>query len=133
MRALVFAVLIWLFASTAHACEFPETFVVMPGSGDDTLRAAVKTPPTPVGISQPFAVEIRVCGSGDLSIDRISVDALMPAHQHGMNYTPDISETAPGAYSANGLLFHMPGVWRLELSVYSSATASHFSHEVVAK
>jgi hypothetical protein len=37
----------------------------------------------------------------------------MPEHRHGMNYRPTLASRGDGRYLAEGLLFHMPGRWRL--------------------
>ena len=37
----------------------------------------------------------------------------MPAHQHGLNYAPEVSALGDGTFRVDGLLFHMPGLWEL--------------------
>ena len=45
------------------------------------------------------------------------VDARMPEHRHGMNYRPRVVRKSEGVYVAEGLLFHMPGLWQLMFDV----------------
>lgn len=72
-------------------------------------------------ISKPFEIDLYFCGDGIEKIDRIKVDAIMPAHQHGMNYTPEISGIEPGIYKISGMFFHMPGIWELQVSTHSAS------------
>lgn len=72
-------------------------------------------------ISKPFEIDLYFCGDGIDNIDRIKVDAIMPAHQHGMNYTPEIYGIEPGIYKISGMFFHMPGMWELQVSTHSAS------------
>jgi hypothetical protein len=71
--------------------------------------------PHPIPLNKAFELEVVVCGP-DASLAR--VDADMPAHRHGMNYRTSIRTEADGRRSrAQGLVFHMPGKWRLIFDV----------------
>ena len=48
---------------------------------------------------------------------QVQVDARMPAHFHGMNRTPKLTRQADGSFTAEGLLFHMPGHWELTFDI----------------
>ncbi len=72
-------------------------------------------------ISKPFEIDLYFCGDGIEKIYRIKVDAIMPAHQHGMNYTPEIYGIEPGIYQISGMFFHMPGMWELQVSTHSAS------------
>lgn len=72
-------------------------------------------------ISQPFGIDLYFCSDSDVSIERIKVDATMPAHQHGMNYTPEITRSDKGNFSVSGMFLHMPGIWRLEVIAYQAS------------
>ena len=50
---------------------------------------------------------------------RIRVDARMPAHGHGMNYTPTEKNLGPGHARFEGLVFHMPGHWEISFDIFS--------------
>ncbi|HVR85091.1 MAG TPA: hypothetical protein VMU54_12315 [Planctomycetota bacterium] len=45
------------------------------------------------------------------------MDARMPAHFHGMNRVPKVTQQADGIFVAEGLLFHMPGHWELYFDI----------------
>ncbi|MFM2121102.1 MAG: hypothetical protein RL722_2570 [Pseudomonadota bacterium] len=69
---------------------------------------------------QPFAVWLRLClGAADRTVQGLSLSADMPAHRHGMNYAPALVAVAPGLWRADGLVFHMPGRWRLLLDLHT--------------
>ncbi len=72
-------------------------------------------------ISQPFEIDLYLCGDAIENIERIKVDAIMPAHQHGMNYSPEITAIEPGIYRISGMFFHMPGMWELQVSTHPAS------------
>ena len=73
-----------------------------------------------INVSESFALSVLVCGNAE-AIPELAFDATMPAHGHGMNYTPEITpvETGNGSavYLIEGVVFHMPGSWQYELNV----------------
>lgn len=101
-----------LFAPTLAAANCPIA-APMAAAGDYQLSYTL-TPALPT-VGQPFQMEILACGPGNTAYTGpILVDADMPAHRHGMNYTPSVINTAPGTYVADGFLLHMPGDWRFK-------------------
>lgn len=77
-----------------------------------TLFHRVKSPP--LELAQHFAMQFRVCRQGvPVTVSRFKLDAVMPAHNHGMNYRASIVIGAGGLIEASGLMFHMPGRWQL--------------------
>jgi hypothetical protein len=74
----------------------------------------------PIPVGKHFSLNVQVCGSAPALT---KVDADMPAHKHGMNYKPVITALAPagsGMYRIDGLMFHMPGQWRLTFDLAAS-------------
>ena len=65
-------------------------------------------------------------------MERIAIDATMPMpmHRHGMNYRPEIARTEAGSFEARGLFFHMPGLWRVELLVYTGGRPVVLTHDI---
>jgi hypothetical protein len=112
-----------LAAAPALACELPGGPVEKLQSAAHTLlyRAA----PAPA-VGEHFALEIAVCPAPE----RLSVDAWMPAHRHGMNYRPSITALGGGRYRAQGLLFHMPGRWEYQFEVHHGGTTERLGHAV---
>jgi hypothetical protein len=78
--------------------------------------------PAPIVTGALFALDIAVCPrAGVTPPTGLAVDAVMPEHRHGMNYRPTVAARGPGAYRAEGLLFHMPGRWDLLFDVATGA------------
>jgi ferredoxin len=76
---------------------------------------------------------VAVCPvAGNPGANALRVDAVMPAHRHGMNYAPSLREVGPGHYRADGLMFHMPGLWefRFELRGAHSSRPERLSHQL---
>jgi len=89
----------------------------------------LKTEPAKIKIGQKLIAHVIVCAGDKANVDRFSVDATMPKHKHGMNYTPKIINNGNRRYSARGLLFHMPGLWRLEVAFRANGRQHRFFHD----
>jgi hypothetical protein len=99
--------------TAAAQCEAPGAKLE-----SDRVLVVYRTVPAKVAVGQHFAVEARVCGKGaGPAPGVVRVDADMPAHRHGMNYRAKVAPKGDGRYVAEGLLFHMPGHWRLIFDV----------------
>ena len=128
------AILSVLTATHAAAdCIPADAGLAMKPPAQSPVRAALRTVPSPIAVDAPFAVELRVCGVLDDRIDRVLVDATMPAHRHGMNYRPEIADLGGGQYRAKGLLFHMPGRWQFEATVFSGGKPTRLTLDVDIK
>jgi hypothetical protein len=112
-------------AGAASGCKLPSSDTAMIGTGPARFSAALRTSPSPVVVGAPFVVQLLVCANDGTRINRLTMDANMPAHRHGMNYVPEISPLGDGLYEGRGFLFHMPGRWEVTVSVYSDAEPSH--------
>ena len=68
-----------------------------------------------IEVSKPFSVVISVCGN-NLQNASVTLDALMPAHGHGMNYNPEhrvVSQQEDFLQvEVDGVVLHMPGKWQ---------------------
>jgi hypothetical protein len=73
-----------------------------------------------IQISQPFSVSLIVCGPLAANA-RVSLDASMPTHGHGMNYAPvhTVVEQSDDVQhvEVHGLVLHMPGDWQWQVDV----------------
>jgi hypothetical protein len=77
-----------------------------------------KTVPEPVKVGTHFAVDFAVCPRAPADAPpTVRVDASMPAHRHGMNYRAVVTAKSAELFRAEGLLFHMPGLWELTFDV----------------
>jgi len=74
--------------------------------------------PSPIPMNEKFDLRFTVAPkSGSADGLAVQVDARMPAHGHGMNYVPRVARTPDGSYTAEGMLFHMPGHWELYFDI----------------
>ena len=136
MRAAVpaltmLALAAFAFAAPAHAnCAEGDGSLKLEAPDGAPFAVTVKTRPGTIAVGEPFAADIAVCGKDGKTAERIAVDATMPAHNHGMNYAPEVKDLGGGRYAAEGLLFHMPGTWRVEVSVYADGKPHRLSRDV---
>lgn len=88
-------------------------------SGGVTLAWVAR--PQAIPLDRHFELEIALCGgvpgAAPGTAAAVKVDALMPAHRHGMNYRSTTGPAGEGRFLAQGLLFHMPGQWRLVFDI----------------
>ena len=97
------------------ACELPAGghFVDAP-----RYSLSYRTQPPRIAIGEHFAVDFSVCGKdGRPAPSAATVDAWMPAHKHGMNYRVEVKSYGNGRFYAQGLMFHMPGLWQFRFEV----------------
>lgn len=102
------------------------------------VQVFVLPEPAPIPVGKFFKLSLLICertAAGELrgwsaAQPRLqAVQAEMPAHRHGMNYTPSWRALEPVAAggaglttTVQGLMFHMPGHWRLTLTFELPAT-----------
>ena len=85
------------------------------------VEVAYRWDPATLKVGQFFSAEVIACRSGT-GVTRITLDATMPAHSHGMNYRPKAALVAPGHYRFTGLMLHMPGRWQIVIDLYDGTT-----------
>lgn len=90
--------------------------------------------PEPIPEGANFALEAWVFDGAhpEQLVDDIGFDfdASMPQHGHGMNRLARVTKLAPGAWRAEGLLFHMPGRWQLAFDITRGARTDRARAEV---
>lgn len=135
VRKTIIASLALLAASTgsAAACTIPDGWMAMQSEQSQSPKIALKLPPTPVKIGEPFSIDILVCTDREPGTDDIRLDAVMPAHKHGMNYRPEIEAVADNVYRGTGMFFHMPGEWQISVDLLSGAKTRRFLLKVPAR
>ena len=102
-------------SASAQSCE-PQGFGARGRAEGDGVVVVYRTVPAALGLGRHFTVEAIVCAESPAAV-LSGIDADMPAHRHGMNYRPTLTAKSPGHYVAEGLMFHMPGRWRLLFDV----------------
>ncbi|MGB5330701.1 MAG: hypothetical protein WBO58_21015 [Gammaproteobacteria bacterium] len=97
------------------ACGFANGERVAPGD-DLMLHYRIKSPP--LTVAQHFSMQFLLCRDATtLAIEDFKLDASMPVHGHGMNYKASINWLDNGLVEASGMLFHMPGQWRVTVNL----------------
>lgn len=95
---------------------------------------AWRSEPPAIPLGAHFVLELAVCGAdGRTTVESIAVDAEMPEHRHGMNYRPGLSPLGDGRYRAEGLLFHMPGHWRLIVEVRAGGRVDRLTDDLLVE
>lgn len=90
-------------------------------SADGSYMVSYVTTPSPIPHNEHFDVTVTVMGGDDhdqVPTDlTVLLDGNMPAHGHGMNVTPEITDHGDGTWTAEGMLFHMQGHWEMTVSI----------------
>lgn len=74
----------------------------------------------PLAINRIHAWQLRLTDRDGKPVPgaRIRIIGGMPEHDHGMPTRPSVSEEiTPGNYQLQGMRFHMPGLWRLDITI----------------
>lgn len=129
-HAVVAALLLTPLVVAAQACssEIPD------GKRIESERFSLgfRTRPAKIIVGQHFMVEFVVCPKGAVTaLQSVRVDAHMPAHRHGMNYTAVVSLAEGGRYLAQGLMFHMPGHWEFVFDLRAGEKTDRLSQSVL--
>ena len=100
-------------------------------SNAGTYAVTIQTVPAEVPLNAPFELRVAVSPAApDLAVE---VDARMPEHFHGMNTAPKVTRAADGTFRAEGLLFHMPGLWELHVDITRGARTERAQVDVVLR
>jgi hypothetical protein len=96
---------------------------------------AYRWEPAELKVGQFFAAEVVACrtAGGPEPVGQIVIDAIMPAHGHGMNYRPKAERVETGHHRFTGLMLHMPGTWRITFDLLQRGTRTRLTHEVDLK
>jgi hypothetical protein len=102
---------------------------------DGGTAVAYKTNPARIEVGKPFSIDVVACVDGEkrMAPSRIRVDAGMPMHGHGMNYTPSERKIGPGHSSFDGMVFHMPGHWQITFDVYEGDKRQRLTQKTSVK
>jgi len=112
----------------AVACSPPEGFHAL--SSPDA-QIAYRWEPERLEVGRFFAVEVIVCRTaGAREPEGVTVDALMPAHGHGMNYRPTSERLGGDRFRAAGLMLHMPGRGRFTFDILHGGGRTRLSRDV---
>ena len=131
--SLHFFVIAFLFILPVHAfamCGGEEDDLVMEGSSASPYSVTMSTGDQQISTSQQLTIDVTICSKDNVTIEHLKVDATMPAHGHGINYIPKITDKGENRYTASGLLLHMPGMWRLEVTFNADGSTHRFIRDI---
>jgi len=112
-------------------CEITEGWSVLQANQENSFKAIYDLKADEVKLGKPFSFGVKICGDEEKTPDRITANAMMPAHQHGMNYTPTVEvDEDSSTYRVSDFLFHMPGVWEITVSSYLDEDVTHFTQDI---
>jgi len=124
MRRLLVLLVLALF-SLGHGCEehgeddyYDDKNLTAEAVTEGGLTVAYTTSPSPIPIAEEFSMTIEVGDdAGPVQLQGLELRGDMPAHGHGMNVEPVVTDLGDGVWSLDPLLLHMPGHWELEVAV----------------
>lgn len=127
-------VLMLLASSPAFACDPPPLGTTQQLADSARYRIAWRVRPSPIIVAEPFALEMSVCAKpGAQEVEGLLVDATMPEHRHGMNYRPSVIDGPDGRFLAEGMLFHMPGKWRLIFDIRAGGVSERLTQDLTVE
>lgn len=85
--------------------------------------------PAELKTDRHFSVLIDTCPRS--ATTELRVDAMMPAHRHGMNYKASVTRTGAGRWRAEGLLLHMPGEWQFRFEIRDGDRTERLTDTVI--
>ena len=97
------------------------------GAGSQAL--VYRFSPAELKTDRHFSLLIETCPLSAAA--ELRVDAMMPAHRHGMNYRPTVTREGPGRWRADGLLLHMPGEWQFRFDLREDGRTERLTDTLV--
>ena len=99
----------------------------------DRYLVFYRTRPDRIAIGQHFAMDVVVCPrrDGNAAPESLRIDARMPEHRHGMNYSTTVKPGNGAGYIAEGFLFHMPGRREFMFEVRADGKTDRVTRSVV--
>lgn len=121
MKALV--LMLWLSSGQAWA-----QIEVLHSSGLQ-LDMQSQVQPVPLNQMHSWVITLRSAEGVPLEGAHISVEGGMPAHDHGLATSPQVTTAlGSGRYLLEGVRFHMAGEWLLKLQI--AHEGQHYTAEV---
>lgn len=105
-------------------------------SNGGTYSVRYASAPDQIPLSHPFELAVSVVRTDGQPLSpsaQLAVSANMPAHYHGMN-TKAVAEKRPdGSWVVKGMLFHMPGYWKINYDIREGDTTERAEADVMLK
>ena len=126
MNRPIFFILLYLLATTPASAKEPDLSIET-GEG---LRILIHSQLSPLQINRihSWHVEVVDADSKPVTDAVVAVTGGMPEHDHGLPTQPKVTEEIkPGTYLLQGVRFHMPGKWRIMISIETEAILTSVS------
>lgn len=106
--------------SPAADMTSPEPLASWIESRDGHYRVLIQPEvrPLPLNSMHAWSLQLQDAAGQPVRDAQLRLSGGMPAHNHGLPSAPEIqSMPEPGRYRVEGLRFHMPGAWELQLHI----------------
>ena len=137
LSGLILTGLVFFLGSTWSAvaadCTAGKGIAMKPEGAVSAVAVRIATNPATISVGRRFRVMVSICEAEDAVVDQFVIDATMPKHRHGMNYVPKVTHDGARTYTASGLFFHMPGLWRVQVTFHTDKERQRFTHDVVVE
>lgn len=84
-------------------------------------------------LNQYVDLDVLVKGATQQTLShpvRLTFDAGMRAHNHGLNVKPIITALGKGKFKIEGVLLHMPGQWFMRFNIFRGAISDYAESDV---
>jgi hypothetical protein len=89
---------------------------------------------TDMPLNHYFDIDVLVTGITQQPLShtvRLTFDAGMKAHNHGLNVKPIITSQGNGKFKIEGVLLHMSGTWFLRFNLFRGVMSDHAEFDVL--
>ena len=119
----LFSFILLVFSLNGLACSQLKQSI----EGNNGVILHYQLPKKSMSVGSFFSMDFDICkDSKSLPIQDLKINAMMPAHGHGMNYKTEITHLSNYQFKLKNLNFHMPGLWQITLKVITSSSSELF-------
>lgn len=124
LRSLV---LLPLFVGCSAAAAGTDTGPIELSSEHGAFRGVFRTEPAPASVGKNrILAELTLPEGPAVEHAELSLELWMPAHGHGSDIEPKISEQGGGSYTVDNIGFPMPGPWEVTIGVSADGNEDAF-------
>ena len=116
-------ILLYLLVTTTASAKEPDLSI----ETSEGLRILIHSQLSPLQINRIHSWHVEIVDGANKPVTDavVSVSGGMPEHDHGLPTQPRVTEEIkPGTYLLQGVRFHMPGKWRMIISIETEANLS---------
>lgn len=121
------SVCILLLGAQAAMAQFSQE-PVLSGQTGKGVSIDIYSEIAPLDINKIHSWQLRLTDASGSPVSKAQIEVVggMPEHDHGMPTQPQVTaETETGSYLLEGMRFHMPGKWLLDIKLtYETGSAS---------